>query len=305
MPRDGRQSVRVVMEWVSFNEIPKEFLQDASLPKRIANDFALSNLSALIEAARETGNLEVLRAEAEAAVAEKVTHAEHLLALILIELGDTKSCEPLIQKLVASLEERQSVSTGSRTTARPDDHPDLLVLHACMLRPPFASFYDKAINKPKLTIENIRLSSHRSEVRWILAKRRIGESKATIQPGDDPRLQYWFPAATLSEPTKVLKPWWTAQGGHISHLLGSGSDLLYFRYPLVGDFEVTADCDRAINASGDLGYGGFVYQNTIIEPPVLGWSRISGSVERSGYVDGFASALRCSLARGKSVGDSQ
>jgi hypothetical protein len=71
--------------------------------------------------------------------------------------------------------------------------------------------------------------------------------------------KYWIPAAgDLAGPNPV----WLAQDDHILHLAGSGYDVLFFRYPLQGDFAFHCDTQSGghYESEGGLVFGGFHYQ---------------------------------------------
>ena len=37
------------------------------------------------------------------------------------------------------------------------------------------------------------------------------------------------------------RPWWVAHDGQVAHVGGPGHDMLYFNWPVTGDFEFSVD----------------------------------------------------------------
>ncbi|MDZ4849185.1 MAG: DUF1583 domain-containing protein [Pirellulaceae bacterium] len=257
MPASDRLTIRLAFEFVSPTVAPTAFLKIHPANGPPLDTDLLCNWIELLDAARETGNLDKLKTEAQQAFDQKIPNADQLLALILIELGDVKTCQPIIEKCVSSYLERKKVVSTSSVT---DYRAEYLLYRASRSSPEFADVYDKAIGKPGASTEDLRMPLYQSHVVLDYAKRKLDDHHATIQPGDDAGLKHWFSASTLTDSTTAKKPWWVVHENHLAHLSGVGTDLLYFKYPLQGEFEFSVDSYRGVNANGEAGYGGVIYQ---------------------------------------------
>jgi hypothetical protein len=79
------------------------------------------------------------------------------------------------------------------------------------------------------------------------------------------RLKYWVPVSNPTAATSAkgaIPAMWLAHEEHILHLTGSNSDVLFFRYPLLGEFDFT--CETQLGGpegtDGGLVYGGLQFQ---------------------------------------------
>src|SRR5690606_4499516 len=77
--------------------------------------------------------------------------------------------------------------------------------------------------------------------------------------------KYWVPVSNPTATTSAkgaLPAMWLTHEEHILHLTGSNSDVLFFRYPLAGEFDFT--CETQVGGpegtDGGLVYGGLQFQ---------------------------------------------
>jgi hypothetical protein len=201
--------------------------------------------------------LEELRDLVKPAYDQKLENASFLYALVLIQLGDTKVGPQVIQPIIDTVTDRVKRQTGQPT---PDGWGDYLVYRACFQSPPFVSLYFNKRGSLRRALQSISAYATIARLDVDFA-RRVGQSnKPTVQPGDDPQLAHWFPASTKTSVPGGVTPWWVVQEGHIAHLLGADADLLYFSYPLTGEFEFTVDGYKGSWAETEAGYGGIVVE---------------------------------------------
>ena len=257
MPTKDRQSIRLAMEFVSPSVAPEAFLKIQPVLGSPFDTDLICNWSELILAARESQNLERLKADTQQALQQKIANADYLLALIFIEQADLLLCEPLFQKIVSSLPERKK---SPATNDSPDYRADYVLYNASRRSAQFTASYNKALGKTLATTEALRIPNYQPHIVFDYAMRTIADNQATLLPGDDARLKHWFAASTLAEPTSSIRPWWVVHEGHLAHLTGSGTDLCYFKYPLQGDFEFSVNIYHDGNSNGEVGFGGSVYQ---------------------------------------------
>ncbi len=261
MPTEGRQTVRVIAERIPYSFAPVAFLKNSLSTDNSIDAELTSNLTELIDAARNLGSLETLKIECQKAVEQKLPNAETLLSLILIELGDVAEGKPLIEKLVKVLLEKKKDRRRSNAVVE----SDFLLFHACMKSSAFATIYKDASGKQYARASDFGFLNAPSYVAMDLAKRAIADADASVVPGTSPELIHWIESTSASGQIERKKPWWAVQEGRLFKVLSGDSGLLCLRYPLQGDFEFAMDIKQGFN--GDIGFGGVVFstlQNTLM-----------------------------------------
>ena len=257
LPIAGRQTVRLMAEWVEPVRVPANFLETARARGELHSGDMLCNFTELLAAAQSAGRLEDLRDLVKLAYDQKLENASFLYALVLIQLGDTKVGPQVIQPIIDTVTDRMKRQTGQPA---PDGWGDYLVYRACFQSPPFVSLYFNKWGSLRQALLSIRAYPTIVRLGADFASRAGQSSKPKIQPGDDPQLAHWFPASTKTSVPGGVTPWWVVQEGHIAHLLGADADLLYFSYPLTGEFEFTVDGYKGSWAETEAGYGGIVVE---------------------------------------------
>ncbi|MFV1963987.1 MAG: DUF1583 domain-containing protein [Pirellulaceae bacterium] len=269
LPVEGRQTVRLVAEWVEPVRVPKSFLDAVEIHGQLHSGDMLCNFTELLASAHACGRIEELRDLAKAAADEKLENAPFLYALTLIRLGDVETGKQVIEPLIKTVGDRLKRQSGQPT---PDGWGDYLVYRACLQSPQFASLF----RNEKATLQRAFQSISRRQIiahlNVDLALRKGENHKPTIRPGDDPQLAHWHAASTKEIVSGGVDPWWVVQEGQIAHLTGAGSDLLYFAYPVTGDFEFTVDAYKGAWAETDVGYGGIVVETQRFGSRMTVWS---------------------------------
>ena len=88
----------------------------------------------------------------------------------------------------------------------------------------------------------------------------------------DGGLRWWFPSTPPGASDNQRPPArWSSDGEHVGHLAGFEHGLLYFEYPLTGEFEFSAEGYHGPWAESDLGYGGIVVEAQIMQLGTLIW----------------------------------
>ena len=257
LPVEGRRTVRLAAEWVQPVRVPKRFLDTATYPGPHHADGLLSNFTELLTSAHECGRLEELREPVRAAYDQKLENASFLYALLIIQLGDLETGKQVVTPIAESVGERLKRQSGK---PRPNGWGDYLVYRACFRSPKFTPLYRPWKGTFERALRSLGDSRTLARLNLDFAFGAGGKRSLTIRPGDDPQLTHWFPATTRECVSSAGAPWWAVQEGHIAHLTGAGSDLLYFAYPLTGEFEFTVDAYDGLWAETDLGYGGIVVE---------------------------------------------
>ena len=259
LPTEGRRAVRIVVEQYPLDRTPAEFRSpEVAPPKFLQSRDLHSNLYCLLDAAEECGRLEELRGLVKPAVQEQVEGAEILWPLVLIRMGDLQAATPVLNELAATMKERNERKEGQ---PRIDISRDYLVYHAALQSPAASRLYMKHRTKLREQLRNRGGSRFLSRLDADYARARAAEVKASIEPGDDPGLVYWAPATTDGLPSSGVKPWWAVAGRQLMHLGGTGSDSLYFRVPLTGNFEFSVDCMLHNWSEAEAGYNGVVVES--------------------------------------------
>jgi tetratricopeptide (TPR) repeat protein len=265
LPTPGRQSIRFVIECVEPVRVPKAFLATGSVRGALHSQDVLDNFTELLTAAKATNHLPELRDVVKQCYEQKLENAPFLYALVLVELGDVETGKQVIDSIVNTLTDRikvesRDVAVGATAAVKPTPTgwADYLVYRACMRSPAFVTLYANQRRTLQRALQAVRNYPALARLDVDFALRAGMQEKPTIQPGDDPLLAHWFPASTKEKVPAGTRPWWAVQEGHLAHLLGAESDLLYFAYPVVGDFEFTVDGFKGSWAETEAGYGGVI-----------------------------------------------
>jgi Flp pilus assembly protein TadD len=256
LPQEGRQTVRLAAEWARPAVIPPVFLSEAARNEKYHTGELISNFNELIDAAEACGKLEELRDDADRARGQKLANANHLWMMTLIRMGDVATVEPILAEAISTVGERVKTVDGQ---SPPDTWPDYLLYRESLRTPEFAALY--APRRMELTHALRGRSVHHllEHTEYDYAVRTREDLGATIQPGEQ-TLAHWKPASTVEHPQTLMKPWWVAHEGHLTHLSGSGKEILAFRYPLTGDFTFSVDCYKGGWKETDAGYGGIIVE---------------------------------------------
>ncbi|MEQ1824309.1 MAG: DUF1583 domain-containing protein [Pirellula sp.] len=265
MPAPARKTIRFSAELMIPTTAPEPFLKLAATQRKPLNTDFVCNFTELVDAAKESAQLDELQKQSEQAIEEKIMGADVLLALIAMERADPKSFEPAITTAVNNILERKKPPTGPTNPASTNIDPsfanlDYVLFSACMRSSEFANAYLKALGKTQFSASNVYFPAFPSRTTFEFANRLFADTHATAKPGEDARFVHWISASNMSEPATATKSWWYVSEGRLNYLAGLGADTLYFKYPLEGDFEVSVESSFPV--SGSLGFGGCLLQDS-------------------------------------------
>lgn len=277
MPTASRKTVRLLTTLVPQDSPPKVFARLLGERPR-TESFAVSTIGdvrglfstgwSLVQAADAIGSLRRLTTELKRLAAERVPNADVLLLLARLADGRGDAAE-----LMESLATRASMMHNVKTEiAEPAvntvgiDRSNLLLAAAALthesLRPisedMFASLvkqtYDGQANRwrPFLRV------AHATAVHL-----NRGESGPEVLTNS--RLKYWVPVSGQTSELNArgaVGAMWLAHEDHILHLAGAHNDVLFCRYPLIGEFEFTCETQQGgqIETDGGLVYGGLQFE---------------------------------------------
>jgi hypothetical protein len=277
MPNDSRKTVRLLTTVVPQVAPPKAFARIIGERPR-DETFAVSSVGdirglfcsgwILVKAADSIGRLRRLTTELEKLTEDKVPNANTLL--VLAQLADTRRDEA---KVKASLEQREKrlsdslneKATGGEATAIIDPS-DIAVAaaastvesHRSISESMFKSLVEQTLSGAAVRWRSFLRLSHATAVQ--LAR---GESGAEAIRQN--RLKYWVPTSGATSTLHHLgktDPSWLVHEDHILHLAGSRNDVLFFRYPLTGEFEFRCESQEGgrFTTDGGLVYGGLQFE---------------------------------------------
>ena len=277
MPTESRKTVRLLTSVVPQNAPPKAFARLIGERPR-DETFAVASVGdirglfcsgwTLVKTADAIGRLDRLVTELEKLAADKVPNADSLL--LLAQLANSRSDE---KKLATALEQRASQlsdslaekATAGVTTSIIDPSniaiaaaASTIASHRSISEVMFKSLVEQTLNGTAIRLRSFLRLAHATAVQ--LAR---GESGAdTIRQN---RLKYWVPTSgatsTLLHRGKTDANWLVHED-HILHLAGSFNDVLFFRYPLTGEFEFRCESQEGgrITTDGGLVYGGLQFE---------------------------------------------
>jgi hypothetical protein len=220
----------------------------------------------LVRAADEAGRLRQLTRELEQLTADKIPNADSLL--LLAQLAGARSD---VSGLAKSLEARAGVM--SNPIAKPGESPGAVIDPSNMalaaaalthesLRPISEAMFNSLV---ELTYGGTA-SRQRPFLRLAHAtavQLNRGESGAEVLRQN--RLKYWVPSSGRTSDLHAggaVDATWLVHEDHILHLAGARNDVLFFRYPLTGEFEFRCEAQEGgrIMTDGGLVYGGLQFQ---------------------------------------------
>lgn len=277
MPTDTRKSVRLLTTVVPQDAPPKAFARLIGERPR-EETFAVSSVGdihglfcsgwMLVKAADEIGRLRRLTTELEELVAGKILHADTLL--LLAQLADRRSDESKIKIALEARVKRLNDSVDEKAAAGGStaiiDPSDIAVAAAAstveayrsISEPMFKSLVEQTLNGTAIRFRAFLRLSYATAVQ--LARGKSGPEAVRMNP-----LKYWVPvsgATSALHQRGATDATWLVHEDHILHLAGSGNDVLFFRYPLVGEFEFRCESQEGgrIMTDGGLVYGGLQFE---------------------------------------------
>ena len=277
MPTESRKAVRLLTTVVPQVAPPKAFARLIGERPR-DETFAVSSVGdiqglfcsgwTLVKAADEIGRLTRLVTELEKLAADNVPNADSLL--LLAQLADSRSDAAKLKTALEQRAKRLSDSVVGEAVAGEAtaiiDPADIAIAAAAstvesqrsISESMFKSLVEQTLSGAATRLRSFLRLSHATAVQ--LAR---GESGAEAIRQN--RLKYWVPtsgatSALHQRGTTVAN--WLVHEDHILHLAGSRNDVLFFRYPLTGEFEFRCEGQEGgrIGTDGGLVYGGLQFQ---------------------------------------------
>ncbi len=272
-PKSG--GVRTLTGFVPTDRPPSEFV--AALPPQAqVHEFRTLTTTpdpavfhsgvALLDAARECGKLpELLDRLRQQGSAANAAAAPLLLLIEQLRGADAAAALTQLEDRVAFLEDTHLAQPkrGPQLTAVPLD--DLVVALHALEHPELQSVSERLIAACLLHAKRLQQPVPRIHI-WAAyaeALRRRHESKedgvAAPPAFRDWRPVSFAPASTLSNGS--ARNWWFAADAIARNIVSEGESALIFRYPLTGNFEVTASIPEGGWSEGGLLYGGLLFTN--------------------------------------------
>ncbi len=266
LPADG-SAVRVITAIVPESAPPMEFARAiGERPKK--ESFGVASVEEvpglfcsawmLITAADDSGNLRKLMTQLEASTSKKTAHADFVLALA--RLRDSRSS---VDELKTLLEARVT-SESPEISVRMED---AVLLAVAMQRAELASVCEPLAEKL------VKFDFTQDSGPWMTFLRRLRamallkcnspESDAAAILKETPS-----PWITASDPrgsgtaTGSDQALWLTHEDHVQRLSGPGDDLLLFRYPLTGKFELKGEVSVFEHGVAGMTYGGLSFDAT-------------------------------------------
>jgi hypothetical protein len=281
MPSDAREALRILTTLTPHNAPPKEFARvlgerprDTSFPiSEIGGVRGLFSTGwTLVQAADEIGRLRRLTFELEQLVENNTPHADVLL--MLARLADRRGDPAALAKDLQQRTEALRMRLGEGVNASSSVDPSDIALAAAALRHESLRPISEEIFKllgDSTNKDATRLRPFLRIAHATAAQLHHGESgPETLY---ESRLKYWIAtsgATAASEFSGAPKAMWLTHEDHILHLAGPGNDVLFFRYPLTGEFDFTCETQVGgeIGTEGGLVYGGLHFE-ALGSPEVL------------------------------------
>jgi len=255
LPTTDRRSVRLLVSIENGQPVPNVFLSEGAVPYNPRPRFGpISNLGLLVDAAREAGKLEELNKTVEPLVKDKVPGADTLGVLLAIAGNDPALAKRKINELVNRF--RRDVVINAAKTA--NDWSPIVVAHAAVTNGGTVDAGQTLLDLLADHLRNDRTMNLGPWLAYAAAEPSLSAAGETQGPPVDARnLKYWI-TASGSRAADGLRPpvVWAASEGTVKRICGSDIDQLVFRYPLTGDFELTAEVMAGRVPAANFTYGG-------------------------------------------------
>lgn len=275
MPTDERQTVRIFTTCVPHDAPPEVFARLLRERPR-ETSFAVSSIGGvpgffstgwtLVKAADGLGRLNRLTTELEALAQQKIPNADVLLMLAKLaeDRVEGEETNAQLETLFAELDKAAQL----RVPDRPAIHSSSIALAAAALTHDALQLSSVSLLKAQVEKANSlgapRLVTFLRLAHAVAVQTNIGKSGPEFLMRN--RLKYWVPVSDMTAATctqGAIPAMWLTHEEHILHLTGSKNDVLFFQYPLTGEFDFT--CETQIGGpegtDGGLVYGGLLFQS--------------------------------------------
>ncbi len=279
LPAPQRQSVRILGAFVSTETPPADF---SAFPREAwergsGSSGVLSTAALLIEAARDSGKLAELAAEARSLVRRKdqtlkIENADVLYALIQIARGQGATVEDIVKQRLEQLRKKMAAPPpvrspyyygGPQQQGPQVEWPDHLLVRAGLSDARLAETSRKFAEQLYSLAQRTQNQPAQVHLQEELAQSRLRKHGEAHVLSIDPGLAHWHPGGYVSGGARRdgLPPArWVAHEGHVAHLLGPDHQFLIYDYPLTGTFEFSVDTSHGPWAEGHFGYAGMVFE---------------------------------------------
>lgn len=270
IPDDARKPVRVLSSLVPETAPPMEFARAlGQRPKK--ESFAVAKVGdmpglfcsawTMVVAADDAGTLRQLITDLEALAAKKTVNADFVLTLAKIR--DTRTTEAdLIAKLTARVAPAAEGENGEYTALH-----DAVLVSAAMTRNGLGPVCDQIAERLNQFTFTQGSSPHVGLLRrlraTVLLKNRSPETDPATVLYETPEL--WVAADDQTHDgssTGSDRAIWLTHEEHIKRLSGPGDDLLLFKYPLTGTFELKGEVTAMDHGGAGMTYGGLSFDAT-------------------------------------------
>ncbi|NOX57192.1 MAG: tetratricopeptide repeat protein, partial [Planctomycetes bacterium] len=271
LPQKGRRSIRLLGGFVPVARPPAAFAQQAGLAAgpcvgdldtRFGPTPGVATTAyLLIRTADELGRLDELAAEVKTLAEQNVKDAQTLPILIAVYRGRGEEVRETVRrwatavgKQIQQFEQRQKRSARTASSGELAVWPHYLIFRAALHDPALHAAADRLASQ----LSRLPVSSAYSKIArrmradWMSASavRRSG-SWSTLHRAA--RLAWWTPCNHAKEDRAL----WVGYRGLLGCLDGT-DQMLYFRYPLAGEFDVELKAYQARGAASNLSYGAIV-----------------------------------------------
>jgi hypothetical protein len=286
LPTAGRKSLRYYVGTTPAHVPPPELAKLPAIPA----DAVVNTLWLMVEAAKEAGKLDGLKAEADKLAADKIENGDVLKVFVYLARGKAKEAGPLVKAYVEAAQKRMSEVPPPPPQFRywggnddmyqqPPVYPsEFLVATLCLAEPALAPHGLGLLGPMVFRAEMTQNGDYLDCIR--AARDRFGAASAgaphALEGALPPR---WHPDGEHST--------WFAQEGYVTHgsgvpnsfphvgtqpmqpWMGGGPggggmpSFLLFDTPLGGTFEFSVDANQGMWSEGHVGYGGVVFEPNV------------------------------------------
>ncbi|HEY2252594.1 MAG TPA: hypothetical protein VGH74_16085, partial [Planctomycetaceae bacterium] len=270
LPDHDRKAVRILVGLTSPNTMPEAFRPLAFVNHAAARPGqppvvipeAISTADLLIDAARKARRLDELADSLKKLVADKVEGAEMLAALVALARGSEVEAAPFIRAQIAHFRPRSAVAGAALV---PIPRENWLLARACIERGGELQLLGE--QHLQQVIEYWRRLNHIYQLPILYHDLHQSQARRAAAEGlshpDDPGLELWHPATHASAERRnwgEVSPWWVVHDGLLASLGGREFDMLYFDYPLIGNFDFSIEALDGDWNEGNVSYAGMILE---------------------------------------------
>jgi tetratricopeptide (TPR) repeat protein len=258
LPTAQRKSVRYFVDVMPDRLPPPSFVKLPPLPM----DEVVSTMVLLAEAARQSGKLDELTAEAEKLAAEKVENADLLRLLVALVEKKGKQIEPLVKDFAFAMQKRIFEKPEARMASRyyrgmeqnqgPAFRPsELLCVSLCLGDPALAKYGEMMLGSLRMGML-FNPSMQGANPSYSIRVRELHDRLVAARAGAPDATKGGMPSRWQAAPAQSV---WFAQDGYLTHVGRNDGSYLLLDKPLEGTFEFSVEAWHGFGG-GSIGYGG-------------------------------------------------